>query len=53
METATFAGVFGAMIGSFLNVVVYRLPRRESLVTPGIALPLLWGRRSSHTTTCR
>jgi leader peptidase (prepilin peptidase)/N-methyltransferase len=35
METATFAGVFGAMIGSFLNVVVYRLPRRESLVRPG------------------
>ncbi|HTD57771.1 MAG TPA: prepilin peptidase [Solirubrobacteraceae bacterium] len=34
METATFAGVFGAMIGSFLNVVVYRLPRRESLVRP-------------------
>jgi leader peptidase (prepilin peptidase) / N-methyltransferase len=35
METATFAGVLGAMIGSFLNVVVYRLPRRESLVRPG------------------
>jgi leader peptidase (prepilin peptidase)/N-methyltransferase len=34
METATFAGVFGAMIGSFLNVVVYRLPRRESIVRP-------------------
>jgi leader peptidase (prepilin peptidase) / N-methyltransferase len=34
METAAFAGVFGAMIGSFLNVVVYRLPRRESLVRP-------------------
>jgi leader peptidase (prepilin peptidase) / N-methyltransferase len=34
METATFAGMFGAIIGSFLNVVVYRLPRRESLVRP-------------------
>jgi leader peptidase (prepilin peptidase)/N-methyltransferase len=34
METATFAGLFGALIGSFLNVVVYRLPRRESLVRP-------------------
>src|SRR5450759_3063282 len=31
-ETVTFAGVFGAIIGSFLNVVAYRLPRRESLV---------------------
>ena len=34
METATFAGMFGAIIGSFLNVVAYRLPRRESLVRP-------------------
>lgn len=33
META-FAGVFGAIFGSFLNVVAHRLPRRESLVTP-------------------
>jgi leader peptidase (prepilin peptidase) / N-methyltransferase len=39
METATFAGLFGAMIGSFLNVVVYRLPRRESLVRPGSHCP--------------
>jgi leader peptidase (prepilin peptidase)/N-methyltransferase len=27
-------GVFGAAIGSFLNVVAYRMPRRESLVFP-------------------
>jgi leader peptidase (prepilin peptidase)/N-methyltransferase len=27
-------GVFGAAIGSFLNVVAYRVPRRESLVFP-------------------
>jgi leader peptidase (prepilin peptidase)/N-methyltransferase len=31
--------VLGAMIGSFLNVVAYRLPRRESLVTPGSHCP--------------
>jgi leader peptidase (prepilin peptidase) / N-methyltransferase len=31
--------VFGAVIGSFLNVVVYRLPRRQSLVTPGSQCP--------------
>ena len=28
----TFAGVFGAMFGSFLNVVAYRLPRKESVI---------------------
>src|ERR1700726_523501 len=27
-----FAGIFGAMFGSFLNVVAYRLPRKESLI---------------------
>jgi leader peptidase (prepilin peptidase) / N-methyltransferase len=36
---AALAFVFGAVIGSFLNVVVYRLPRRESLVTPGSHCP--------------
>lgn len=39
VETATFAGVFGAIIGSFLNVVVYRLPRHESLITPASHCP--------------
>ena len=36
---AVTAGVFGAVIGSFLNVVVYRLPRRESLVRPSSHCP--------------
>ncbi len=31
---AAFAGVLGAILGSFLNVVVHRLPRHESLVKP-------------------
>lgn len=31
---ATFAGLFGAVFGSFLNVVAFRLPRRESVVKP-------------------
>jgi leader peptidase (prepilin peptidase)/N-methyltransferase len=31
---ATLAGVMGAVFGSFLNVVAYRLPRRESIVKP-------------------
>jgi leader peptidase (prepilin peptidase)/N-methyltransferase len=39
METLTFAGVLGAIVGSFLNVVAYRLPRRESLVTPASRCP--------------
>src|ERR1039458_4614672 len=34
-----FAALFGAVLGSFLNVVVYRLPRGESLVSPGSHCP--------------
>lgn len=33
------AGVFGLLIGSFLNVVVWRLPRGESLNHPGSHCP--------------
>jgi leader peptidase (prepilin peptidase) / N-methyltransferase len=39
MEAAAFAGVMGAIAGSFLNVVAYRLPRRESVVWPGSHCP--------------
>lgn len=38
---AGVAGLFGLVIGSFLNVVIYRLPREESLAFPG-----------SHCTVC-
>jgi leader peptidase (prepilin peptidase)/N-methyltransferase len=31
---AALAGVLGLVIGSFLNVVIYRLPRRMSVVHP-------------------
>lgn len=36
---AAVVAVFGAVVGSFLNVVAYRLPRRESLVSPGSRCP--------------
>jgi leader peptidase (prepilin peptidase) / N-methyltransferase len=36
---ATFAGVLGVIVGSFLNVVAYRLPRHESLITPASHCP--------------
>ncbi len=41
MTTAyvVLAALFGAIIGSFLNVVAYRLPRGESLSTPGSRCP--------------
>jgi leader peptidase (prepilin peptidase)/N-methyltransferase len=38
MELA-LAAPFGLVIGSFLNVVAYRLPRGESLVAPGSHCP--------------
>jgi leader peptidase (prepilin peptidase) / N-methyltransferase len=34
-----FAAPFGLVIGSFLNVLAYRLPRGESLVAPGSHCP--------------
>jgi leader peptidase (prepilin peptidase)/N-methyltransferase len=32
-------GVFGAIIGSFLNVVIHRLPREESIALPSSRCP--------------
>jgi leader peptidase (prepilin peptidase) / N-methyltransferase len=34
-----FAGLFGAVLGSFLNVVAWRLPRGESIVKPRSRCP--------------
>ena len=36
---AVFAGIWGAMLGSFLNVCVWRLPRDESVIRPGSHCP--------------
>ena len=36
---AAFAGLLGARVGSFLNVVIHRLPRGESVVRPGSRCP--------------
>ena len=33
-QVLAFAGLFGAVIGSFLNVVIYRLPLGQSLMHP-------------------
>ena len=37
LEVISF--VFGAIIGSFLNVCIHRLPKEESIVTPGSHCP--------------
>lgn len=34
-----FVGVLGAIVGSFLNVVIHRLPREESIVLPSSRCP--------------
>ena len=36
---AVVAAIFGAIVGSFLNVVAYRLPRKESLLHPPSRCP--------------
>jgi leader peptidase (prepilin peptidase)/N-methyltransferase len=35
----TVVGLFGLLIGSFLNAVIHRVPRRQSIVSPGSRCP--------------
>ena len=37
--TLLIVALFGACVGSFTNVVVWRLPRQESVVVPGSHCP--------------
>lgn len=39
LVAALLAGLFGLLAGSFAGVVIYRVPRRESLVRPGSRCP--------------
>jgi leader peptidase (prepilin peptidase)/N-methyltransferase len=34
-----YCALFGLIVGSFLNVVIYRVPRKESIVSPRSACP--------------
>jgi len=36
---AAISGVFGLVIGSFLNVVIWRVPRKESIIQPASHCP--------------
>jgi len=39
LSSYLIVGTFGALVGSFLNVCIYRLPLRESIVWPGSHCP--------------
>lgn len=39
LTASVIAGILGAIFGSFLNVVIWRVPRGKSLVRPGSACP--------------
>ena len=45
-------GLLGLFVGSFLNVVIYRVPRGESVVSPRVALPGLRHAGARRATTC-
>jgi leader peptidase (prepilin peptidase) / N-methyltransferase len=39
IATAVVCGIFGLLVGSFVNVVIWRVPRKESIVRPASHCP--------------
>lgn len=39
IQWSVLCGILGLMIGSFLNVVIYRFPKEESIISPGSHCP--------------
>ncbi|NMA69238.1 MAG: prepilin peptidase [Desulfitobacterium sp.] len=37
---SVFFGILGLVIGSFLNVIIFRLPKEESIISPGSHCPV-------------
>ena len=49
--TAIICGLFGLVVGSFLNVVIWRVPRQESVVVPASHCPSCDAPTRDRTTT--
>ena len=52
---AVWAGFFliGTVVGSFLNVCIYRIPWQKSVIWPAVAMPAVSGGDRGRSTTSR